>query len=89
MSLSFSNGKYFKQVRKSNKARCKSCNDIIESTHVHELVRCKCSKIFTDGGLEYVRRGGDLPSIIDLSEYEMVELTPDEVETWRKYGCLE
>lgn len=52
-----------------NRCQCSHCNDIIESTHSHNFVRCKCGAIFTDGGLEYVRRGfSKVDSIIDLTE---------------------
>ena len=40
----------------SNKIRCKFCNDIIESTHVHDYVECKCGKVSVDGGKDYLRR---------------------------------
>ncbi len=52
-----------------NKAQCALCKDIIESTHRHDFVRCKCGEIFVDGGRDYMRRGaGDLANIIELSE---------------------
>jgi hypothetical protein len=51
-----------------NKCQCRLCGDIIESKHVHDFVRCKCGAIFTDGGLDYIRRGAkDLDDIIDMS----------------------
>lgn len=53
-----------------NAARCKKCDTVIESTHVHDFVTCNCKAIFTDGGLTYIRRGGDLDSIVDLSLFE-------------------
>lgn len=40
-----------------NKIRCKSCDDIIESKYTHDFVKCKCGKVFTDGGLDYQRVG--------------------------------
>lgn len=52
-----------------NRAQCKKCGDIIESTHRHDFKRCSCGAIFVDGGKEYIRRGGDLASIIDLDEF--------------------
>lgn len=55
---------------KTNKAQCRQCNDIITSTHVHDFKECKCGEISVDGGKEYLRRGGDLLDIIELSEYE-------------------
>jgi len=62
----------------SNKIRCKFCNDIIESTHVHDYVECKCGKVSVDGGKDYLRRSypsGHLPqnSYEDLSTFEEVE----------------
>ena len=51
-----------------NKAQCKKCKDIIESIHVHDFRQCKCGGIFVDGGKEYLRRGGELDDIIELSE---------------------
>ena len=58
-----------REVVVSNKCQCRLCGDIIESTHGHDFVRCKCGEIFTDGGTRYIRRGAsDLNNIIDLSE---------------------
>ena len=53
-----------------NKAQCKKCNDIIESKHIHDLKWCSCKSIAVDGGLEYLRRVGNLEDIIELSEFE-------------------
>ena len=53
-----------------NKCRCLSCKDIIESKHRHDFVWCSCKSIFTDGGLDYIRRGGNSMLIEDLSEYK-------------------
>lgn len=41
-----------------NAARCNKCGDIIQSTHRHDFVECKCGSIFVDGGNEYLRAGG-------------------------------
>ena len=57
-----------------NRAQCRKCEDIIESKHRHDFVRCKCGSIFIDGGLEYLRGDAkDLNDIIDLSEYSSEE----------------
>ena len=54
-----------------NRCQCKFCNDVIESKHRHDFVQCKCGRIFTDGGTDYIRRGAIYFSdIIDLTEYE-------------------
>lgn len=63
-----------------NAARCKRCGDVIESKNRHDWVCCSCWKeskgetgIFVDGGLSYLRRGGELDMIEDLSESEVIE----------------
>ena len=43
-----------------NAVRCLKCNTVIESKHVHDFKWCPCKSIFTDGGRDYIRRGGDL-----------------------------
>ena len=57
----------------SNKIRCLWCGEILESFTVHDFKQCRCGKCFTDGGLDYVRRGfeGDKPEAVyeDLSVY--------------------
>ena len=54
-----------------NKIQCKKCKDVIESKHVHDFKWCTCKSIAVDGGLEYLRRIGNLEDIIELSEFEM------------------
>lgn len=53
-----------------NMVQCRMCDDIIESKYRHDFVWCTCKAIFTDGGLDYVRRGGKPEMMIDLSVYE-------------------
>lgn len=53
-----------------NAARCLKCDTVIESTHVHDFKYCPCKSIFVDGGKEYIRRGGDLDAMEDLSVEE-------------------
>jgi hypothetical protein len=38
-----------------NRAKCRLCEDIIESMHRHDYVRCKCEEIAVDGGDSYFR----------------------------------
>ena len=60
-----------KQPRiKKNAARCKRCQDVIESKHVHDFVTCTCGAISVDGGKCYLRRVGQIFNMEDLSEYE-------------------
>jgi hypothetical protein len=52
-----------------SKAKCLKCNDIIESKHRHDFVRCSCKEIFLDGGDEYLRAGAnDLSNILIESD---------------------
>lgn len=63
---------------KINRAQCKHCGEIIESTHRHDFVQCSCCEdeeyphgIFVDGGQCYLRRGWRKESeFIELSEFE-------------------
>ena len=43
----------------SNQARCLKCGDEPFSRHRHDYASCKCGAIFADGGMDYIRRGGD------------------------------
>lgn len=60
----------------SNKARCRNCNTIVESVSRHHLAFCSCGKIFVDGGKEYLRRGGEIHLIEEMSEFQ--KPTPTE-----------
>lgn len=55
---------------KRNRLRCKKCNTIIESVHVHDFQRCTCGACFIDGGTAYVRYGGDMDQVELLTEME-------------------
>lgn len=50
-----------------NAFRCMACDTYVESVNRHDLASCPCGN-FTDGGTHYVRRGGDLGQMEDLSE---------------------
>jgi hypothetical protein len=45
-----------KIIIKTNKIRCKHCEDVIESTYRHDYVSCKCGAVAVDGGKDYLRR---------------------------------
>ncbi len=56
-----------------NRARCTKCDDVIESRHRHDFVRCKCGAIAVDGGKAYIRRCfGEISDIDELSEFEEI-----------------
>jgi hypothetical protein len=63
-----------------NRCQCKLCGTIIESKHRHDFVSCKCGEIFTDGGLDYIRRGfyTDKNNLISLDEYEKLPIDKEE-----------
>jgi hypothetical protein len=43
-----------------SKAQCLDCEDILESKHRHDFVKCRCGNAFLDGGDDYIRGGGNL-----------------------------
>jgi len=53
----------------SNKAKCKKCGDVIESTYRHDFVACTCGAIAVDGGKDYLRRSGPFELFEELSEF--------------------
>lgn len=57
---------------KINKAECRLCGDVIESTHRHDFKTCSCGEISVDGGTSYISRSWakDQANIIELSEFE-------------------
>jgi len=62
--------KLTREVITVNKGQCKLCNDIIESVHRHDYVKCKCGEIAVDGGKSYRRRSAkDFSNFIELSEF--------------------
>lgn len=54
-----------------NKAQCKKCQDIIESKDTNDLKGCSCGSITVDGGLDYIKRLGNLDNIIELTKVEI------------------
>lgn len=54
-----------------NMIQCKDCGDIIESTHRHDYVTCRCGACAVDGGHDYLRRvSRELKGFIELSVTE-------------------
>jgi len=51
-----------------NMCRCKKCKQVLLSLHRHDFRDCECGN-FTDGGKEYIRRGGVLEDLEDMSIY--------------------
>lgn len=40
-----------------NRAKCKLCNEIIESFHRYDIVKCKCGEIYIEGGSDFYKAG--------------------------------
>ena len=49
-----------------NAFRCRKCGMIVESKSVHDFQKCKCGN-YTDGGTDYIHRGGNFADMEDLS----------------------
>lgn len=50
-----------------NAAKCAKCGDEVWSAHRHDYRECKCGAIAVDGGLDYLRRVGELGDFLDRS----------------------
>ena len=55
----------------SNQVRCKKCGDTPWSGHRHDFRRCKCGAIAVDGGMDYLRRVGEMH---DMFEDNFIEV---------------
>lgn len=53
-----------------NAIRCKQCNSIIKSRTVHDYVSCGCQAVAVDGGVDYLRRIGDIDEYEELSVFK-------------------
>jgi predicted Abi (CAAX) family protease len=51
----------------SNQVRCNKCGDEPFSAHVHDFKQCSCGNVAVDGGMEYLRRVGNLLDYTDMS----------------------
>ncbi len=60
---------------KENKIKCLSCNTILTSYFRHDFKWCKCESIFVDGGMDYLRRGGE-----GIDNYEELSTYVEETE---------
>lgn len=61
--------KYYDSIIVTLQSRilCKKCNYVLMSYSRHDYIKCKCGACFLDGGLDYVRIGGDLNAVTDMS----------------------
>lgn len=65
----------------TNKIKCRTCGDVIESVFTHDLKRCQCGAVEIDGGKEYLRRSAN--SIDDFIELSTV-INDDEIQEKNK-----
>lgn len=81
-----------------NRAKCKLCEDVIESFHQHDYVTCRCGEITIDGGLHYWKcsalhwenflRVDDenniiIPTIIDINDTDTIAVEENSEEVDR------
>lgn len=66
-----------------NRAKCRACGDVIESTHHHDFRWCKCGVIAIDGGDAYWRCIGSPENFIRLNDDDSEWEVPDLPES----GC--
>jgi hypothetical protein len=52
-----------------NAARCRKCDDVVESESLYDFRRCSCEAITIDGGRAYLKRCGNYEDIEEMSEY--------------------
>lgn len=64
--VTIKSGKINFPIRK-NSIRCKLCDTICTSRHVHDFVTCECGKVSADGGREYFKRCGNQDDYEELS----------------------
>ena len=52
--------------------KCVHCKEVVYSEYRNDFKRCKCGKIFVDGGNDYFRYGGELEDyeIISRSDHD-------------------
>lgn len=51
----------------SNQIQCAKCNDVIYSASRHDFKKCSCGAVSVDGGMDYLKRGGNREDIIEQS----------------------
>lgn len=61
-----------------NIAKCKICDDVIESKHTYDYVMCKCGAIFLDSGTEYQRYGWWPEKVEGKSRDEIIDFSLSE-----------
>lgn len=65
-NLNTINGDNFRMIL-SNQVECNKCGDKPYSAHRHDFKHCKCGWIAVDGGMEYLKRSGNLVAYKEMS----------------------
>ena len=52
-----------------NELECTKCGDIIYSAYRHDFKYCKCGSVAVDGGMNYIRRVGNVKDMVERSMY--------------------
>lgn len=55
-----------------NMAQCLKCKDVITSYHGHDYKTCTCGSLSVDGGMNYLKRAGEISNCKELSIYSDV-----------------
>lgn len=56
-----------------NKAKCRKCQQVLESKHLTEVLKCKCGALGVSGGIGkagHIHRIGNSEDCEEMSEYE-------------------
>lgn len=67
-----------------NSAVCLECKEEIVSRHRHDHVSCKCGDMSVDGGLYYLKRGGNYLDTSLTTKSSFLEIR--ENFEWGSYG---
>lgn len=51
----------------SNQAKCRKCGDEPYSANRHDFKYCGCGSMAVDGGMDYIRRVGDVANTYEMS----------------------
>lgn len=62
---------FYRQIVR-NMAQCLKCKDVITSYHGHDYKTCTCGSLSVDGGMNYLKRAGEISNCKELSIYSDV-----------------
>ena len=69
-----------RQIIKRNRAQCRRCNDILESTTESDRVVCRCKNLVVSGGtIELYRSALYISDLVEMAEFEFDPTAVDPV----------